>query len=111
PGAEAVAGPLSALEKLEWPDDLQFMRERLTDVARQTVDLVNAFVDATRSPENPIDLFRALRRFARNQETLFPLAPAFEPVSRWFLEPARRDDDTLVRSEERRVGDGRTGRV
>jgi len=96
PGAEAVAGPLSALEKLEWPDDLQFMRERLTDVARQTVDLVNAFVDATRSPDNPIDLFRALRRFARIQETLYPLAPAFEPVSRWFLEPARRDDDTLV---------------
>src|SRR5882724_743076 len=96
PGAEAVAGPLSALEKLEWPDDLGFMRERLIDVSRQTVDLVTAFVDAARSPDNPIDLYRALRRFARIQETLYPLAPVFEPVSRWFLEPARRDDDDLV---------------
>src|SRR6266850_6303896 len=97
PGAEAVAGPLSALEKLEWPDDLGFMRERLIDVSRQTVDLVTAFVDAARSPDNPIDLYRALRRFARIQETLYPLAPVFEPVSRWFLEPARRDDNDLVR--------------
>jgi len=112
PCAEAVGEPLSALEKLEWPDDLRFMRERLVDVARQTVDLVTAFVDAARSPDNPIDLYRALRRFARIQETLYPLAPVFEPVSRWFLEPARRDDDALVarlregalRDDEARVG-------
>jgi phospholipase/carboxylesterase len=112
PGADAVAGPLSALEKLDWPDDLRFMRDRLVDVARQTIDLVTAFVGAAKSPENPIDLYRALRRFARIQETLYPLAPAFEPVSRWFLEPARRDDDDLVarlregalRDDEARVG-------
>src|SRR5437879_4698054 len=112
PGAEAIAGPLSALEKLEWPDDLRFMRERLLDVSRQTMDLVTAFAAAARSPDNPIDLYRALRRFARIQETLYPLAPVFEPVSRWFLEPARRDDDDLVarlrdgalRDDEVRVG-------
>jgi phospholipase/carboxylesterase len=112
PGADAVAGPLSVLEKLDWPDDLRFMRDRLVDVARQTIDLVTAFVGAAKSPESPIDLYRALRRFARIQETLYPLAPAFEPVSRWFLEPARRDDDDLVarlregalRDDEARVG-------
>jgi len=112
PGAEAVAAPLGVLEKLEWPDDLRFMRDRLVDVSRQTVDLVTAFVAAARAPENPIDLYRALRRFARIQETLYPLAPAFDPVSRWFLDPARRDDDELVvrlregalRDDEVRVG-------
>jgi phospholipase/carboxylesterase len=112
PGAEAVREPLSALEKVEWPDDLKFMRERLADVGRQTVDLVTAFVEAARAPDNPIDSFRALRRFARVQETLYPLAPVFKPVSRWFLAPARRDDDTLVarlregalRDDEVRVG-------
>jgi phospholipase/carboxylesterase len=112
PGAEAIAGPLSALEKLEWPDDLRFMRERLLDVSRQTMDLVTAFAAAARAPDNPIDLYRALRRFARIQETLYPVAPAFEPVSRWFLEPARREDDALVarlregalRDDEVRVG-------
>jgi phospholipase/carboxylesterase len=96
PGVEAITGPLNALEKLEWPDDLRFMRERLLDVSRQTVEMITAFAAAAQSADNPIDLYRALRRFARIQETLYPLAPAFEPVSRWFLEPERRDDNELV---------------
>jgi phospholipase/carboxylesterase len=65
-------------------------------VSRQTVELVTAFVAVARSPGDPIDLFRALRRFARVQEALYPLAPALEPVSRWFLDPDRRADDELV---------------
>jgi phospholipase/carboxylesterase len=96
PSADAVAGPLRALEEMAWPDELRFMRDRLVDVARQTVDLVTAFVEASRSLNDPIGLYRALRRFARLQETLYPLAPALEPVSRWFLEPSCRDDDALV---------------
>ncbi len=96
PSSDAVAGPLGAMEALAWPEELQFMRDRLVDVARQTLELVTAFVGAARSSAEPIDLYRALRRFARIQETLYPLAPAFEPVSRWFLEPARRNDDALV---------------
>ena len=111
PCTQAVGEPLSALEKVAWPDDLRFMRDRLIDVARQTVDLVNAFGEAVGAPD-PIDLYRAIRRFARIQETLYPLAPVFEPVSRWFLEPARRADDALVarlregalRDDEARVG-------
>src|SRR5258705_68885 len=75
PCAEAVAGPLRALEELAWPDDLRFMRDRLVDVSRQTLELVAAFVDAARSPGEPIGLYRALRRFARAQEALYPLAP------------------------------------
>ena len=96
PHADAVAGPLRALDAVTCPPELRLMRDRLIEVARQSVELVEAFVDAARSPGEPIGLFRALRRFATVQETLYPLAPALEPVSRWFLEPARRDDEALV---------------
>lgn len=96
PRVDLVSRPLQALESVEWPDDLRFMRERLVDVARRTLEVVTAFVDAARSPGNPIDLYRALRRFAPLQEALYPLAPLFEPVSRWFLEPSRRLDDELL---------------
>src|SRR5919204_344530 len=51
---------------------------------------------AARAADDPLDLYRALRPFARVQERLYPLAPAFAPVSRWFLDPARRVDDGLV---------------
>lgn len=96
PRTEMVQAPLDALEGVAWPDDLRFMRERLVDVARRTVELITAFVEAARPPGEPIGLYRALRRLAPLQEALYPLAPIFEPVSRWFLEPSRRDDHELV---------------
>jgi phospholipase/carboxylesterase len=96
PATDAVAEPLRALEAAAWPDDLAFLRERLVDVTRQTLDMVTAFVEAARGSGDPFDLYRALRRFSRVQEALYPLAPVLEPVSRWFLEPGRRHDDALV---------------
>jgi phospholipase/carboxylesterase len=96
PATDAVAVPLRTLEAAAWPDDLAFLRERLVDVTRQTLDMVGAFVEAARGSGDPFDLYRALRRFSRVQEALYPLAPVLEPVSRWFLEPGRRNDDALV---------------
>ena len=65
PCVDAIQAPLRALEEAEGPDDLRFLRDRLVDSARQTIELVTAFVDAAKHPEEPIGLFRALRRFAR----------------------------------------------
>jgi phospholipase/carboxylesterase len=96
PVAEGIHVPLRALEEATWPENLVFMRDRLLDVGRQTIDMVNGFVAAARESGDPIDLYRAVRRFARVQETLYPLAPAFDPVSRWFLDPPLRQDDDLV---------------
>ncbi|HVG77079.1 MAG TPA: PHB depolymerase family esterase [Patescibacteria group bacterium] len=96
PPAEGIAAPLQALEDATWPENLVFMRERLLDVGHRTLDMVKGFVEAARTSADPLDLYRAVRRFARVQETLYPLAPAFDPVSRWFLDPALRGNDDLV---------------
>jgi phospholipase/carboxylesterase len=96
PCADALGAPLRELEHTAWPDDLHFLRDRLFDVTRQTLELVDAFVIAARQSGDIVDLYRALRRFPRVQEGLYPLAPVLEPISRWFLEPARRGDDALV---------------
>src|SRR6202008_2489933 len=50
PSREALAEPLPARESLAWPDDLRFMRDRLADVARQSLELVAGFVDVAKSP-------------------------------------------------------------
>jgi phospholipase/carboxylesterase len=96
PAAEVLTGPLRALEAAAGPEELGIVRGRLVDAARRTVELIHAFVDAARAPDDVVGLYRALRRLAPVQEGLYPLAPALEPVSRYFLEPARRDDDALV---------------
>jgi phospholipase/carboxylesterase len=96
PAAEAVSAPLNALQAAAWPEDLGFLRERLVDVARQTLEMVGAFVGAARGGGDAFELYRALRRFARVQEVLYPLAPVLDAVNRWFLESARRDDEALL---------------
>jgi phospholipase/carboxylesterase len=96
PHAEALAGPLRALETSACPDEARFLQDRLLEATRQSVDLIGAFVEAARSPGDVIGLYRALRRSARVQELLYPLAPVLPAVSRWFLEPARRADDALI---------------
>ena len=96
PCTAAIEEPLRAVEADVWPDDLRFLRDRLTDVSRQTLEMVDAFVEGAKTPEDLLGLFRTIRRFGRVQETLYPLAPAFDVVSRWFLEPGHRDDDALV---------------
>jgi len=96
PCTDALAAPLQELQKTAWPEDLHFLRDRLFDVTGQTLEMVAAFVTAARESAEIFDLYRALRRFARVQEGLYPLAPVLEPISRWFLEPERRGDDALV---------------
>jgi phospholipase/carboxylesterase len=96
PVAEGIDAPLRELQDRQWPEELVFMRERLLEVGRRTREMVDGFLTAARESGDPIDLYRAVRRFARVQETLYPLAPAFDPVSRWFLDPPLRQDDDLV---------------
>jgi phospholipase/carboxylesterase len=96
PCAPALAAPLGALKTEQGEDELEFLRARLVQVAGQSLELVGAFVEAARAAGDPFDLYRALRRFGRIQEALYPLAPVVDAVSRWFLEPDRRFDDALV---------------
>jgi phospholipase/carboxylesterase len=95
PHAARLTDPLRSLEAAAWPEHLRALRERLALVTRQALELIAAFTVAAQSGE-PIGLYRALRRFALLQETLYPLCPVLAPVSRWFLEPDRRTDDALV---------------
>lgn len=93
--APGLAGALTVLEAVEWPDDLRALRERLVTVSRQTLDLIGGFGRAAAEGE-PIGLYRALRRLAPLLEGLYPLYPLLTPVSRWFLEADRREDEALV---------------
>jgi phospholipase/carboxylesterase len=105
PHREPVGRALHALDAAEWPDDLCFLRDRLRLVAQQALDLIDAFARAAEAGL-PIELYRALRRLAPLQEALYPLCPVLEPVSRWFLEPARREDVALrARLRERALAE------
>jgi len=79
-----------------WPAEFDGLRQRLETAADATI---TAFAGLRAAPDQEDGLraiFRALRHVQRAQEALYPLAPGLPAVSRFFLDPACRDDDALV---------------
>jgi phospholipase/carboxylesterase len=79
-----------------WPDDMDWLRRALNDAcdhiltAYQELDAID--------PLDPKAMGRvgsALRGLPRAEEELYPLAPSVTAVSRFFLPPARQQDDAL----------------
>ncbi len=94
---DAVGAPDAALAAEQhrlgdWPDALADVREALGAASRH---VLQGFAELRAAPDDPEPmgaLFRALRHLPRAQAALYPLAAGLPPVSRYFLEPARRDD-------------------
>lgn len=77
-----------------WPDEMADVRDRLAAAA---VAALGAFA-GLREAAAADDLgaaFRALGQLPRAQEALYPLAAGLPPISRFFLDPAVRDDAAL----------------
>ena len=99
---EAVGEPDRGLRearpRLEgWPAPLAGVRaalERASDAALTAFEGLRA---AAGDPEGVRAAYRALRELPRAQEALYPLAAAMGPVSRYFLDPASREDADLQR--------------
>jgi phospholipase/carboxylesterase len=92
--AEGLEDDLGAARvRLEgWSERLQPLRGPLTAASEAAL----AALSALREASELRGVFRALRFLARAEEALYPLAVALEPVSRYFLDPASRDDAALL---------------
>lgn len=78
-----------------WPDDLADVRDRLAYAA----DAALLAFEGLRAAARDDDLrtaWRALGQLPKACEQLYPLSPALPPVSRFFLDPARRGDAELL---------------
>jgi phospholipase/carboxylesterase len=89
-----------------WPEALHLFR----DHADRASTCALRAADGLRAAASTGDLraaYRALRQLPRALEALYPLAGALPAVSRFFLEPSRRDDADLL--GRLAVGAERTG--
>jgi phospholipase/carboxylesterase len=91
---EAVRAELPRLDR--WPESLAPVRTALTEAAEAVIAGFDALRAAGEQPGDMRAVFRALGRAPRAQEALYPLADALPPVSRFFLDPARRGDEALL---------------
>ena len=88
-----------------WPDRLAPLREPL----RAASDAALAAFEGLRAASDVRGVFRALRHLPRAEEALYPLAAAFSPVSRYFLDPPSRGDDALLARLDEAEGREGTG--
>jgi phospholipase/carboxylesterase len=80
-----------------WPAELAQVGASLTTTANEALAAYDALRAAQHDPDRLTAIFRALRHLPKAQEALYPLAHNLAPVSRFFLDPAVRDDADLLR--------------
>jgi phospholipase/carboxylesterase len=81
-----------------WPQGLGPIRDRLAEAADIVLQAYDGLAAAAAQPGDMRSVFRAMGRAPRAMEALYPLAAGVPPISRFFLDPARRGDDGLVAS-------------
>ncbi len=80
-----------------WPERLQPVRACLEPAAVAAAEALAALDAAVEAPQPIVAAYRAMRGYARAAEAIYPLSAVLAPVSQFFLEPNRRDDEALIR--------------
>lgn len=80
-----------------WPESLVRARPLLEASSDAALAAFDELRSASGHTHGLIGVFRALRHLPRAQEALYPLTRALVPVSRFFLNPDRRNDEDLLR--------------
>jgi phospholipase/carboxylesterase len=100
---EAMAGrddevktALAASRRLDWPGRLRPVRDCLEPAAETAAQGIAELRQAGQAPQPIVAAYRAVRRYAKAAESLYPLTPFLKPVSQFFLEPGARDDKALT---------------
>jgi phospholipase/carboxylesterase len=110
PNDDALWQALGQVRDVAWPDAMAAFRDALVLAGDSILRAHAGLRAAAGSRSGAIDAYRALRQQYRAIEALYPLAAALPSISRFFIEPARRDDASLLaRLEAARAPEPGTG--
>jgi phospholipase/carboxylesterase len=90
---------ISAMDRVRaaaWPEAMQPFRDQIVLAGEHVLRAHAGLREAGGSAAGRIGAMRASRQQYRAIEALYPLAAALPSISRFFIEPARRDDATLL---------------
>jgi phospholipase/carboxylesterase len=86
---------LETFRAVDWPENLVQFKDRIETASDATLKAFDGLADAKTDPDGIMKAYRALGHNARATEALYPVARMFQPVNRFFLDEASRDDETL----------------
>jgi phospholipase/carboxylesterase len=96
PDDNALTAALDQVRDATWPNHLAPFRDQIVLAAESVLRAHAGLREAGSSPAGRVGALRATRQQYRAIEALYPLASALPSVSRFFIEPARRDDAPLL---------------
>jgi len=96
PDDVALTDALEQVRVATWPEGLTPFRDQIVLAAESVARAHAGLREAGSSPSGRFLAYRAARQQYRAIEALYPLAPALPSISRFFIEPARRDDTALL---------------
>jgi phospholipase/carboxylesterase len=86
----------TALADAVWQEHLAALRDPIQLATEHTLHACDGLRAAAEAPDGLREAYRAVRQVNRAHEALYPVTSMSPSVSRFFLEPSRRDDQALV---------------
>jgi phospholipase/carboxylesterase len=96
PDDNDLLAALARVRDAAWPEDLTPLRDQIVLAGESVLRAHAGLREAAAAPDGRIGAIRASRQQYRAIEALYPLASALPSISRFFVEPARRDDADLA---------------
>jgi phospholipase/carboxylesterase len=96
PAEAPLAAALHAFEAQDWPAGLADFRAAVAAAAGHALKGIRDFAAAPQSRQRLMAAYRASGQGWRAQEALYPVAAMLPPVSRYFVDPAMRDDPACL---------------
>jgi len=89
---------LASFADAPWPEHLQDFQQQVTQAGTMASKGLAAFAAAAEADNPTMQGYRALGYLPRGLELLYPLTAMLPPVNRFFLNPANRDNVSLLES-------------
>ncbi|MGA3004289.1 MAG: hypothetical protein ABSE20_21455 [Acetobacteraceae bacterium] len=96
PDDNGLLAALARVRDAAWPEEFGPLRDQIVLAGESVLRAHAGLREASSSPDGRIGAIRASRQQYRAIEALYPLASALPSISRFFIEPARRDDAALL---------------
>ena len=111
---EPYRGPvkegIAAFEAVQWPEHLQGFAAHVDKAASLIMRAFDEFLSAQNQSNPTMAAYRAMGYSTKATEAVYPLAAMLPPVSRFFLNPQQREDET-ARGRHIRVDENQRNRV
>ncbi len=96
PYAAHLQPRFDAFQKIPADEQTQGVHQLLCQAAQHCLHACENFATGAASANGFGQIMRAMRSHTRALETIYPLASAMTPISRYFLEPALQSDKSLL---------------